>query len=278
MNELAVCGRDIVEIYDMDSRSLTQKIDFNKMSSISDHDLKILKWYNCTTDECKFINETDELLITSVAGMFLIYNMDSKEDRFVGWYPGIHSIEKVDTFYAIAVSAEPTYPPWTNGPKGHYLALISEHGDILWEEAFNGAHGVVYDENSKLLYALGDEEIRVYSFDLPCRKFSFVSKLQLPSSGGHDLSKHPRENCLFVSTQEHVYCYSKVRNTVKPDEFLYKQKNVKSISYNYTSEQIAFTKAYKNNLSCCPEVLFENNDTTPLNVKREIYKCRWRLS
>jgi len=106
MDEIFICGAQEVSIYNTDTRECTHRINIQSLEEINEDYLRILNWYNSSTDEGKFVEETNELLITSVAGMFLVYNLESYNSNFIGWYPGLHSVEPIGEFYAIAVSTE----------------------------------------------------------------------------------------------------------------------------------------------------------------------------
>jgi|SRR5690625_3130482 len=188
-------------------------------------------------DECKAIDNNRKLLITSSGGATGIVDIKNRNLEFYAYTPMAHSAELLPEGY-IAV-ANSTHP------KGNSLELYhrSESEKLIESDSLYSGHGVVWNNDNKLLYALGYDELRAYTFDENgSPKLNLIQIDSLPSVGGHDLSAIDSKN-LLITTHENVYKYN-IENR-KFDIFSEMQNtpHVKSINYNPITKNIVYTKA-----------------------------------
>ena len=84
-----------------------------------------------------------------------------------------------------------------------------------------------------LLYALADEEIRIYKLlhDNPAEiSLARIALLALPERGGHDLYPVPRTNFLSVSTESGCWLFDRESFSFEPHPVLADSSRVKSLA------------------------------------------------
>ncbi|MBO0991825.1 DUF6528 family protein [Bacillus sp. SD088] len=181
---------------------------------------------------------------------------------------------------AVALSSSP-------GSIRIYTSSEGADSEEFAEYLLPGAHGVVWDPEKELLWALGTNflvalEIKGTSSD---PRIEEVHREQTPTSGGHNLSVvYGDTDKLWVTTVTNVYQYSKSKKawiTDYPGVDDINKENVKSIG-NQLSGQVVLTQQ--------KESVGENKFTTdtidfylPTNPKEikdaEMYKARiWSTS
>jgi len=188
-------------------------------------------------DECKPIDNNQKILITSSGGATGIIDIKNKNVDFYAKTPMAHSAEILPGgFIAVANSTH---------PKGNSLELyLRENSEIVIEkDSLYSGHGVVWNDDKKLLYALGYDELRAYTFDENKNpKLNLIHVDTLPSVGGHDLSPIDNEK-LLVTTHNNVYLYHIESKTFEEFSKLKNTPHVKSINYNPNSKNTIYTKA-----------------------------------
>ncbi|GAA4223280.1 hypothetical protein FHR32_001213 [Streptosporangium album] len=145
-----------------------------------------------------------------------------------------------------------------------------------------GGHGVVWDEGSRLLWALGSTQlIALRVGGTPTQPtLTVVAQTPLPSRGGHDLQPVAgRPGHLWVTTARHLYQYSIARRAFLsdyPGADLMDVPGIKSID-DQPSGSLVVSARQRGNL--CPDC----TDTIALVAPAgsltlhgsQIYKARW---
>ena len=193
--------------------SLIQVLDLNKLGEISNlqtlADAVIWEWNPLTASDCKYptlagaagmkfrhssLWDKDVVLLTNSNGWVGVIDYETKEMLFEDDLPkGGHCIEMMPNGDLVVASSG-------NGEEdlaGLYYYPLSQgatkHSDFT---LFKGAHGVCYDPDLDCLWALGDDEIRMYSvsgYGTAKAKCQWVqgegaSLESLGDSGGHNLA------------------------------------------------------------------------------------------
>lgn len=141
------------------------------------------------------------------------------------------------------------------------------------------AHGVVYDRARRMLWALGDNEIRSYRLRAWYSKspgLELSGTYPLPEGGGHDLYPVPGTAMLSVSVWGHCYLFDTVSHEIKPHDLLPKAYSVKSLSLNPDTGQLAYVRAQGANWWSDKIQLLNPGVTIQLPGER-IYKARWTI-
>lgn len=219
-------------------------------------------------DDCKPIDRNRSLLLTSSGGATCIVNIRQKKVTFFARTPMAHSAEALpDGYVAVANSTH---------PQGNSLEIYkrTEPEKILFKDSLYSGHGVVWNAQHNLLFALGFKELRAYRIDK--RKnaihLSLVNSYGLPDEGGHDLSP-VNENRLLITTHNNVFIFDIPNASFSLFKMLEGVKNVKSVNYDPKTQYLIYTKGEESwwthhVRSVNPERVF-----TDLPINR-IYKVR----
>lgn len=130
---------------------------------------------------------------------------------------------------------------------GNRLAVFDlAQSDVeLCSVSLPGAHGVVWDEQRQVLWALGDSQLREYQLQdwatLP--RLRLVSTTQLPEIVGHDLSPVPNSSEMGITTDQHCWLFNRDTRTIRKDPILGDVGRVKSIDVHPTTGQIVYVRA-----------------------------------
>ena len=97
------------------------------------------------------------------------------------------------------------------------------------------AHGVLYDPKGSCIWAVGDDQLRKYTYTAEGNKLSVTEEFSvtLPSSGAHDLAAYYGDtDKLIITTTEKVYVYQKSTGsfmTAAEDNGVKSAKRIKGI-------------------------------------------------
>jgi hypothetical protein len=154
-----------------------------------------------------------------------------------------HAIELLpDGNVAIAASA--------GGWVRVYRSSQGVYNSTFSETKLSDAHGVLWDPAAKLLWALGDKQLKAYSYNAAATPMlKEVQTYNLPTTGGHDLSPfYYNSNLLWLSTGSRVYTFNKTTKVFTPAPGVANGGGVKAIS-NQPAGQILETRPSTNSCS-----------------------------
>lgn len=224
-----------------------------------------------TTDECKPVNGGRRLLISSSSGGLAVVERSTGSVQWYGYVGNAHSIELLPEDRVVVAGS-------TN-PEGNKLAVfdLKKSNRIVFEESLHSGHGVVWDEQRQLLWALGHSELRAYSlkdWQTTEPKLALERKHNLPSASGHDLSMIPEGNELLLTTNRDVYLFNIENGTFSPYVPLEGLSRVKAVSIHPVSKRVAFIQAEGENW-WTTRVRFLSPAGHLLLEKEHLYKVRW---
>lgn len=112
-----------------------------------------------TIDDCKSTNNGKELMISSSSGAIAVINIEDKMVKFLADVPNAHSIEMIPNNKIIVAASIAT--------EGNKLMLfdITQPEMLLDTDSLYSAHGVVWDNQRNILFALGYDVLREYKID-----------------------------------------------------------------------------------------------------------------
>lgn len=190
-------------------------------------------------DDCKPAGGGKHILATSSSGETLLLDIKSRKILFHACSPMAHSAEELPRgriIVANSVHAE-----------GNCLQLYdrSRPDACLWTDSLFAAHGVVWMEKHKRLYALGHTELRVYSlndWDSGTPSLVLEENHALPSAGGHDLAPCGKDR-LLVTNYAGAFVFDPAERTFTPFAPMDGIHHIKSINYNPETERVVHTHA-----------------------------------
>ncbi len=224
-----------------------------------------------TTDECKPVNGSKDILVTSSGGGVAVVNIDTKEISFWASVPNAHSAEMLPgKIIAVAASLS---------PQGNriYFYRYDEPGIAFMSDSLYSAHGLLWDEGSKMLWALGYDILRSYRlYDWQSEDCSvkMANEYRLPGIDGHDLQFAPGRNKLMITTTDNVWIFDMKKSVFLPHPVMGNESNVKSVSYNKRTDRTAYVKASEENWWGYYIHIAETGKVIYLPYEK-LYKVRW---
>ncbi len=240
--ELVVCGWDEVYIlrFDPGTNSKPERVWTWRAKDRADVLDDFEKLFN-HTDECKPFDGGARILITSSDGAVALVDREKDRVVFHGRAPNAHSADLLPGGrVAVAASHHPTL-------KGDRLIVfdVTKPDQELWSEELPWGHGVVWDEQRQVLWALADKDIRVFElrdWKTATPKLHRAGSIQLPEGGGHDFSVVDR-TLIALSTTNHCWLLDRETRTIRPHPELGDQAKVKGISHHPRTGQITYVQA-----------------------------------
>ena len=268
--ELVACGEDKVFILDFESSTEGQPNIIWSWAASEATDLPDVyrTKYLIPFDECKPVDSSTKILLTSSGGGIVLLDRATKKSLFYAYCPMAHSAEMLpNNRIAVANSTH---------PEGNSLEIydIDTPEKVIFKDSLYSGHGVVWMYKHKLLFALGFDDLRAYSlknWDSDSPELALERKWLIPSEGGHDLTRIS-DNELIVTAHENSWVFSIADETFSVFEPLANVHNVKSINYNPLTGQLVYTKAetnwWTNNIYC------ENPEKVLHFPEIKLYKTR----
>lgn len=223
-----------------------------------------------STDECKPTAD-GRVVITSSGGAAAVVDRATRRATFWARVVNAHSAELLPRNRLAAAASV--------GQGGDRLLLfdLARPGDPpLWSDALPSGHGVVWDADRGLLWALGGEELRAYlleAWDGSAPRLTRLETHRLPSPGGHDLSPVPFSSRLLVTTGTEVLSFDRETRRFEPHPRLGKAAKVKGISVDPRTGRTAYVQAEESWWAF--GVRFLEPDGRLNLPGRRLYKARW---
>lgn len=217
-----------------------------------------------TTDECKPYG--GNLLITSSSGGVALVRRNDKACLFYATSKNAHSACLLPgNLVAVASSF---------GADELRIYDLGKPGlEPVGRVALFGAHGVVWDPERKVIWALGTRVL--LSLGLEERRVSVQETHELPKPGGHDLSR-AGEGKLFVSVDEHCFRFDCETRKFTAFEPLADEAMVKSIDLNPATRRIVWHQG-TGETWWSETIRFLNPAGTITLPGERLYKVRWDL-
>lgn len=268
-NLIIACGWDEVYISDI-SMDVPEKV-WSWKAENADSLPHTMRNKFLTTDECKPVNKSKDILISSSGGGVALVNIESSKVKFWASVPNAHSAELLpDGRLVVAASIS---------PMGNRLNLynIEESGMPVFSDSLYSAHGVLWDGKRKLLWALGYDLLNSYSlkdWDTDSPSLQLSASYKLPDNGGHDLVFVNSKNDICLTTEMNVWIFDPENERFSKHPSLGDEPGVKSVSYNRRNSQTAYMKSADNQWWGY-YIRFADSDNVVYLPYEKLYKVRW---
>lgn len=269
IREMILIGDDQLIVIDP---NLSTELDKQVIWQVKASDIKnlpdSLHRYYKTMDDAKSVDNDTKLLASSSGGGVVLIDRKSKEALFYAIAPNAHSIEYLpNNKIAVALS--------TN-PNGNRLNVYDLHqpGVVLYSDSLYSGHGVTWDQNREILYALGFDELRAYSlvnWNTEKPELKLEQTWNTPETGGHDLFASSSEN-LLISTSNKVWEFDIVDEQFSPFQPIADTAHVKSIYFDEETKELVYTKGEIRWWT--HQIHFLNPDKTIKVPEIKLYKVR----
>jgi hypothetical protein len=261
---LLVCGGD--EVFQIDpAANPPAKLWSWRAKDRPEIPAHLQKTFN-TTDECKPLDGGKRLLVTSSGGGCALLELPSGKALWWARATNAHSIEALPGG-RIAVAA-------SVGANGDKVLLFDEKipEKSIAELPLPSAHGLVWDEARKCLWALGFGEL--LACDIAGDKLTVKARHPLPDDDGHDLRAVPGSPDLMLSTHASVWRFHRDDAVFRPDPDLKGRFKVKSADVHPVTGRLVVVQASGKNW--WTEQLEFLHPAAKMTFKGEtMYKARW---
>ena len=226
-----------------------------------------------STDECKPVNGGTQILVTSSGGGVALVERATAAVVFYAYVPNAHSADMLPN-NKIAVAA-------SRHENGNRLLIydLEKSDKELLSEPLESGHGIVWDQQRQLLWALGYDQLKAYQlvdWDTSEPSLLLYNSYNLPESGGHDLYPVPESAEMTVTTSNHCWVFNRDSGSFNLHPLLSDMQAVKAISINPVSQQLVYIKA---DTSWWSENLRFLNPNKSIYYKNEhFYKARWNVA
>jgi hypothetical protein len=273
-DQLVVCGWDEVFIVSLPPGREPQRLWTWRAKDRADVPADLHRLF-ATTDECKPFDGGRRILITSSGGAAALVDRDADRVLFYGRAPNAHSADLLPGGrIAVAASHHRT-------EKGDRLVLFdrTQPDRELWSDELPWGHGVIWDERRRVVWALADEDIRVFElrdWASAAPKLARTALIPLPEGGGHDFTPVGDTPLVAVSTAKHAWLFDRDTRRFTPHPELSDKATVKSISHHPKTGRIAYVQAEGENWWA--ERIHFLKPAGTLRVPGEhFYKARWNV-
>lgn len=224
-----------------------------------------------TTDDCKPVGEA--ILITSSSGGVALVQRRDKKCLF---YTSVTNAHSACLLPGKRVAVASSY-----GGNALVIYSLAESGADLKPLAsleLHGAHGALWDEERKRIWALGGDELLLVELKSDNERVELVvhKRWKLPTAGGHDLMPSRDGESLFVTTNTAVYRFDCETSTFTPFEPLATAKKIKSIDEHPTTGRVVYHQAdTTGDVWWSDKIRFLGPERVMTVAEERLYKVRW---
>jgi hypothetical protein len=224
-----------------------------------------------TTDECKPVEGGRKVLISSSGGGLAFVERESGRLLWYGAVGNAHSIELLPGNRVAAAGS--------THQEGNRVVVfdLAKPDEPLYSAALYSGHGVIWDQERELLWALGFDRLiayRLIDWETSAPALSQAAAFILPDSGGHDLYPDPGTEDLIVTTNNHVFLFNRDQRKFRLHPELGDKKGVKSVSVQPASGRLIYIQAEGQNWWSSQIRFLNPGKSLPLPGER-IYKARF---
>ena len=224
-----------------------------------------------TTDDCKPVENGRKILITSSGGGIALIERESKKALFYAVVGNAHSAEILPGG-RVAVAA-------SNSPDGNRLILydLDKPEHELFSDELPWGHGVIWDSERQLLWALAGDNIHLYrlkDWDTEQPELERINTIELPERMGHDLYPVPGTNKLFVTTTNYIWLFDRDKKTFQEYQDIDDTLHIKSICINPVTGRLVYVRADAR-YWWSESIRFLNPEAVLSISGEHFYKARW---
>jgi hypothetical protein len=214
-------------------------------------------------DECKPMDNGAKILVCASNGGCALIDRATKRILWRAWARNAHSLALLPQDRIVVASSL----------GGDHLEVFEMKGAAtpVFKTPLRSAHGVVWDEQRRCLWALGFDELRAYTLEnwgsaQPSLKLKAAHKL--PDEDGHDLRPVPRSDDLILTTGNGVYLFNRDTAVFQKHALLGAEANMKSADIHPVSGRIVLSQWKPVVRLLQPAGRIDFKDAQP-------YKARW---
>ena len=186
-------------------------------------------------DECKPLDGGKRILISASNSGCALLEYPSGRIVWKAAATNAHSLELLPRDRIVVASSL----------SGDKLVLFDLKGGAqpVWKTPLHSAHGVVWDAQRGVLWALGFDELRRYTladWDTAHPSLALKSTHPLPAEDGHDLRAIPDSADLLVTTETGVFVFDRERGEFRKHPTLGEMAKLKSVDIHPATKRTVF--------------------------------------
>lgn len=217
-------------------------------------------------DDSKAVNKGRQIIISSSSGGgVVVLNKKDKRVLFYHAVPNAHSVMVLPRNRLVAAAS--------TAPGGNRIILFDmRHPEMpLFSDSLYSAHGLVWHDKRKSLYALGYDVLREYKSD-SFASLRLVNEWKIPGIGGHDLTLSSDGKRLFLTEHNGSWAFDLSDHQFRKPEGMPDYPNMKSIG-QLPSGQYVLTVPEESWWTY--HVRFSNPARKLAFPGHRVYKARW---
>ena len=225
------------------------------------------KWF-ANLDDAKAVNDGKQVVISASNSGVALVDIASRKVTWMATVRNAHTAEMLPGGLIVAASSI----------GGDELLLFDPKAPTpespICRTPLPSAHGLVWDDDRKTLWALGYDELRAYTItskDRAQTQLELRKTHKLPGIGGHDLRAVPKSTGLLISNKEHVYIFDRTKEQFTEHATLGKIEKVKSIDVHPLTGQLVHSLWGQ-------KITLSNPDSEIKTGSSIVYKARWFTS
>ena len=242
VTELIFCGDNMVYMIDAglaDETTYKDAITWSWDATAAASTLGLAENRCNHLDDCKPVDNGKKLLCTSSYNWCVLLDIATKEVLFhTTATPNAHSAELLPgNRIVVACSGGES-----SGNNSIQLYDISQPNRILYQSALGSAHGVVWNETTQRLYAIGGQSLQIYKlkdWETAAPSLELEKTVQTPQGGLHDMS-YVNSNTLCIGGRR-AYLYDIGANRFTEMMLFSASTAIKSINYNDETGELWYT-------------------------------------
>lgn len=242
VTELIFCGDNMVYMIDAglaDETTYKDAITWSWDATAAASTLGLAENRCNHLDDCKPVDNGKKLLCTSSYNWCVLLDIATKEILFhTTATPNAHSAELLPNNRLVVACSEGS----GSGNNSVQLYDISQPNQILYQSALGSAHGVVWNETTQRLYAIGGQSLQVYKlkdWETASPSLELEKTVQTPQGGLHDMS-YVNSNTLCIGGRR-AYLYDIGANQFTEMTLFAASIAIKSINYNDETGELWYT-------------------------------------
>lgn len=246
VTELIFCGDNMVYMIDAglaDETTYKDAITWSWDATAAASTLGLAENRCNHLDDCKPVDNGKKLLCTSSYNWCVLLDIATKEILFhTTATPNAHSAELLPNNRLVVACSEGS----GSGNNSVQLYDISQPNQILYQSALGSAHGVVWNETTQRLYAIGGQSLQVYKlkdWETASPSLELEKTVQTPQGGLHDMS-YVNSNTLCIGGRR-AYLYDIGANQFTEMTLFAASTAIKSINYNDETGELWYTDSTK---------------------------------
>ncbi len=218
-----------------------------------------------SVDDCKAIDKGRKILVSSSSGAVAILDRKSGKALFHADVPNAHSVEILPGNRLAAAAS--------TAAAGNRIMLfdIARPEKALFTDSLYSAHGLVWHQGRKTLFALGYDVLREYRLT-KTDSLVLLNSWKIPGIGGHDLNADTQGDGLLMTEHTGAWRFDLKTYRFEKIEGFPDAENIKSIGRD-KSGQFIYTVPEKSWWTY--HVSFFNPGKKLAFPEMKVYKARW---